>query len=219
MSTYYPVYLDLTGKPVVVIGGGQIAERKVLVLLESDARVTVVSPELTDGLASLAESGRIQSVRRAYRHGDLAGAFLAIIGTDDSATNQEAAAEARAAHVLVNAVDDIANCDFIAPAVIRRGDLTVALSTNGKSPAMARWARQELESVLTPEYGDLLKVLEHVRIELRRKNLRVDPERWQTHIDATIRSLVHHGKLKEAEERLFHALSSGAPEETVTSAS
>lgn len=210
MSAYYPVYLDLRQRAVVVVGGGQVAERKVLSLLECDALVTVISPQLTSGLESLAVTGRIRVERRSYESGDLAGAFLAIISTDDPAINNRAAQEARAARVLVNTVDDIANCDFIAPAVVRRGDLTVALSTNGKSPAMARWARQELEAVLTPEYGDLLKVLEAVRRKLRRQKLRVAPERWQYHINAELRALVRQGQLQQAEDHLFERLAQDA---------
>ncbi len=206
MPSYYPVYLDLHDKPVVVVGGGVVAERKVLALLECDAKVTVVSPQLTPGLQALAAAGRITAVRRPYASGDLADAALAIVGTDDTATNRTAAREARNARVLVNSVDDIDYCDFIAPAVIRRGDLTVALSTNGKSPAMARWAREELETILTPDYGDLLRVLEQVRLNLRQQKLQVTPDDWQASISQEVRDLVRQGKLEEAEAFLFDAL-------------
>lgn len=206
MSRYYPAFLDLRDKSVVVIGGGDVAERKVAALLPTGARVTVISPVLTAGLSGL----DITIHRRPYALGDLRGAYLAIIATDDTDLNRSAAEEARAERVLVNTVDDVDYCDFIAPAVVQQGDITLAVSTNGKSPAFARFLREQLESFVTPEYGDLLEVFEKVRRELRRRHVRVVADRWQQHIDNDLRDLVRAGRLNEAEERLLADLTDDA---------
>lgn len=206
MSRYYPAFLDLRDKPVVVIGGGDVAERKVAALLPTGARVTVISPVLTAGLRGL----DIEVRQRPYAPGDLCGAYLAVIATDDTDLNRRAAQEARAERVLVNTVDDVDYCDFIAPAVVQQGDITLAVSTNGKSPAFARFLREQLESFVTPEFGDLLEVLEKVRRELRRRKVRVAAERWHEHIDNGLRDLVWAGRLKEAKERLLANLTDDA---------
>ena len=203
---YYPVYLDLRGKPTVVLGGGMVAERKVTGLLAAGAAVTVISPKITEELARLERTGAIRVMRRPYSSGDMDGAYMAIASTDDVAINRTAAEEARRAGALVNTVDDVAYCDFIAPAVVRQGDVTVAISTNGKSPAMARFVREELEAFLTPDYADLLTVLERVRGKLRTAGVQVDPEYWHVHIDSEFRSLVRCGAVDQAEARLLAAL-------------
>ena len=206
MSSYYPAFLDLKDRPVIVVGGGMVAERKVLALLPTGAGVTVISPQLTAALVGLEDDGAIAVRLRSYAAGDLRGAYLAVVATDDPELNRRAAQEARQERVLVNTVDDVACCDFIAPAVVQQGDITLAVSTNGKSPAMARYLRQRLEAFLTPDYGDLLEVLERVRRELRRKKIRVPPERWQEAIDEKLRTLVRAGHLDEAEKRLLASL-------------
>ncbi|MBI2886314.1 MAG: bifunctional precorrin-2 dehydrogenase/sirohydrochlorin ferrochelatase [Chloroflexi bacterium] len=206
MPKYYPVFLNLAGKPAVVLCGGREAERKVAGLLASGARVTLINPELTPELERLAGEGAIAVERRGYLSGDLRGAYLAIVGTEDRELNHRAATEARQEGALVNTVDDVPYCDFIAPATIERGDLTVAVSTNGKSPAMARRMREELEAYLTPDYGDLLQVLERVRSRLLRRKVRPRPDAWQEGMDPAFRALVRQGALSEAQERLFQDL-------------
>lgn len=210
MSRYYPAFLDLQGKQAVVIGGGPVAARKVNSLLPTGAQVTVISPDLTPELARLSERRSVEVLRRGYTPGDLRGAYLAVIATDDPDLNRQAAVEARAEGVLVNTVDDVAYCDFIAPAVVQQGDITLAVSTNGKSPAMARFLREQLELFLSPDYGDLLEVLEKVRKELRRRKVRVPAERWQKHIGDGLRELVRAGRLAEAEQQLLDDLTSDA---------
>ncbi len=145
----HPIFLDLDGQPVTVVGGGAVAERKVETLLESGARVTVVSPEVTGHLAALAADGRVTLVRRAYQPGDLAGCRLAYAATSDSGVNRAVRDEARDAGVWLNAIDQPDLCEFITPAIVRRGDLTIAVSTNGRAPGMARQIRERLEA----EYG------------------------------------------------------------------
>jgi len=186
VSAYYPLCLDLRGRRCVVVGGGAVAARKVEGLLECGAAVTVVAPALAPALEERLRAGAIEARLRPYAEGDLAGALLAIAATDEPAVNARIAAEARARGVLLNAVDDPPRCDFILPAVVRRGDLQIAVSTGGRSPALARWVREDLERRLPPEYGDLLALVADLRAELRREGTSVPPERWQDAVDANV---------------------------------
>ena len=160
---YYPVYLDLRGRPCVVVGGGEVAARKVEGLLTAGARVTVVSPSVTQTLAAMAETHEILHHARPYRRGDLQGAVLAYAATNDKALHAEIAAEAAAASVLLNVVDRPSFCGFIAPALMTRGAVSVAVSTGGASPALARRLRQDIEKVVGPEYGVAAAILGKLR--------------------------------------------------------
>ncbi len=164
---YYPAFLRVEGRSCVVIGGGEVAERKVRALLDAGARVAVVSPTVTPGLEALAAGGRIAHRPRAYRPGDLRGAFLAYAATDDETLHASIAREAQEGGVLLNVVDRPQWCTFIVPAIATRGDLTIAVSTGGGSPALARRLRQDLESGLGPEYERALVVLARLRQHLR----------------------------------------------------
>jgi len=164
----YPICLiGLKGRRAVVVGGGAVAARKVAGLLEADARVTVISPILAPELESLVAAGRITPVKRPYRPGDLDGAFLVIAATDDATVNQAVWQEAERRRCLVNVVDDPTHSNFIMPAVVRRGEVTIAISTGGASPALARRLRERLEALIGPEYGELARLLAELRPELR----------------------------------------------------
>src|SRR5206468_10524127 len=143
---YYPVFLDIAGKPVIVIGGGTSAHQKDVGLLKASAEVTVVSPELNQEMASLAEGGRFRHIERVYEPGDLEGDVLAFVATDDRSVNATVAAEGKERRVWVNAVGDPPYSDFIMPGIARQGNLIVAVSTSGTSPAMARKMREEIET-------------------------------------------------------------------------
>lgn len=173
---YYPVFLRLAGEPCVVIGGGEVAERKVESLLAAGARVTVVAPALTPGLSQRAARSEILHRPRPYRDGDLAGARLAYAATDDEAVHAELAGAAAAAGVPLNVVDRPQWCSFIVPAVLRRGDLAVAVSTGGGSPALAGRARDAIGSALGPEWERALDVLALLRQHLQAQAL-PSPER------------------------------------------
>ncbi|HLQ76041.1 MAG TPA: bifunctional precorrin-2 dehydrogenase/sirohydrochlorin ferrochelatase, partial [Terriglobia bacterium] len=139
---FYPVFIRLENRPVLVVGGGEVAERKVDSLLEAGATVTVVSPEATRQLREHADSGRITLQRRGFTPSDMDSASLVITATDDPATQREVVSIARAKGVLINTVDKPELCDFILPAILRRGDVTLAISTSGKSPALAANLRE-----------------------------------------------------------------------------
>ena len=160
---YYPAYLDIKERPCLVVGGGQVGTRKVKTLLACGAVVTVVSPEVSDDLAALASSGRIQWKRRTYEPGDLEDAFLVIGATDDQASNARIHEDAEAANRLCNIADQPERCNFVLPSVINRGDLSIAISTGGKSPAFARHLRRQLESQFGPEYEPFLALMGAIR--------------------------------------------------------
>lgn len=203
---HYPVALDLTGRPVLVVGGGAVAERKVEGLLAAAAAVTVVSPELTPALVALAAEGRIRHAPRPYQAGDLAGVELAFAATEDPLVNAAVAREGRQRRVWVNAADDPAHCDFILPAVLRRGELLVAVTTGGASPALARAVRAQLEAVLTEDYAALVEIVGEVRRELRARPGAPDAEAWQRALDADLRRLVAAGRRDEARRLLRERL-------------
>ncbi len=207
---YYPLFLELEGRHCLVVGGGTVAQRKAEGLLGAGARVTVVSPRLCQGLESLQRQGQVEHIDREYAPGDLAGFALAFVATDDGAVNEAVAREGQERGVLVNAVDDPANCDFIVPSVIRRGDLTVGISTGAASPALARKVREELEGFLDDGYGLILALAAEVRRVLEEKGMQAPAEVWNAALDRETRMLLVEGKREEAKERLLKALVSAA---------
>ena len=167
----FPIFLKLTARPTVVIGAGNLAESKIESLLAAQAHVTVVAPAANPRLVRLAEVGEIIWHRRTYQAGDIAGKFLAVAATNDAAVNRAVFAEAEAGGVLMNAVDDPPFCDFYFPSVVRRGDLQIAISTAGHSPALAQRLRKEINSLLPLDTGDWLDELGN----LRREVLQLEP--------------------------------------------
>ena len=159
---YYPVLLNLKGKKVIVVGGGKVAERKALSLLRSGAKVTVISPECTERLKKENLRGNIQYVPRRYKKGDLKNAFLVIAATDSGETNKRISEDAP---YLVNIVDMPLLCNFIVPSVVRRGPLTVAVSTSGISPSLARTIRKELEGLYGREFVKHLNYIKKMRVK------------------------------------------------------
>ena len=162
----FPIFLKLTGRHCVVIGAGHLAESKIASLLAADARISVIAPEANVVISELAASGEITLDRRRYQSGDLADAFLVVAATNDPAVNRAVFAEATATGVLCNAVDDPPFCDFYFPSVVRRGDLQIAISTAGNSPALAQQLRKELNEQLPLDLGDWLADLGNLRREV-----------------------------------------------------
>lgn len=162
----FPMFLKLTARPCVVIGAGTIAEGKIEALLQAEAHVTVIAPHGLERVQSWAESGDLVWHRRVYQHGDVAGAFLAIAGTNTPAVNRAVFAEANAASILCNAVDDPPFCDFFFPSIVRRGELQIAISTAGESPALAQRLRKEINAQLPLDTGEWLQELGRLRREV-----------------------------------------------------
>ena len=212
MAPYYPVFLDVRDRSCVIVGGGQIAEGKIAALLESGARIRMISPEVTDEIQDMADSGAVRLEKREYRDGDLEGAFIAIAATDDPALNERISREAAARNVPLNVVDVTHLCTFIAPAVVRRGEVTVAISTAGLSPALARKLRVELQDSPSLDYADLAPMLSEVRLELRSEGAPVDTERWQDCLTPELVAL-HSTDREAAKAALKRALLDGAQPE------
>ena len=168
MNTYYPVYIQLQERPCVVIGGGKIAEGKVQGLLTAGAKVKVISPDLTSYLRTLSKENAIEHIERTYQTGDLTGAFMVICATDQIEINHKVWQEASANRQLVNVVDDTPRCNFIAPAILRKGDLTLAISTAGKAPALAVRLKERLQEQLGTEYERFLELSGQLREPLAR---------------------------------------------------
>jgi precorrin-2 dehydrogenase/sirohydrochlorin ferrochelatase len=165
---YFPINFDVAGRPVLVVGGGRIALRKVRSLLACGAAVTVVSPDFCAGLARLKS---IRRVRRPYRKTDLRGACLVISATDSQAVNERVWAHASAAGIPVNVVDQPDRCTFTVPAVFRRGDLLITISTGGGGPALARRLRERFERDIGPEYGVHVALLKQFRARVQQAGL------------------------------------------------
>lgn len=161
--THYPITLVEPELRAIVIGGGAVAARKVRGLLAAGAHVTVIAPQLDAELDALARAGQIAVLRRAYQTDDLRDARLVIAATDDVQVNQAVYAEARARGVLVNVVDDPAHCTFHVPALVRRGNITIAISTGGASPALAKHLRVHIEKLIGDEYAQLAALLAELR--------------------------------------------------------
>jgi precorrin-2 dehydrogenase/sirohydrochlorin ferrochelatase len=199
----YPVNLELTGQRVLVVGGGQVAARKVAGLLRAGAVVTVVAP---DAVTELADDPDVRWHQREYRRGEAASYRLVFTATDDAAVNAQVARDCRAANVFVNSADDPANCTFTLPAVVHRGHLQLAVSTNGRSPAFSAWVRARLESEYTDAHARLLDLLGEVRDEARRRLGTSELPGWAEVLDDDLVDAVGAGRDGEARARVRAAL-------------
>ncbi|GMR04412.1 MAG: bifunctional precorrin-2 dehydrogenase/sirohydrochlorin ferrochelatase [Thermodesulfobacteriota bacterium] len=171
---YYPVFLAIEKRPAMVIGGGGVAERKVAALLRAGAVVTVISPEVTEELKKLIDNKTVKHIKRSFRSGDLEGARLVISATGSKAVNEKIFEEAAALKIPVNVVDDPGLSTFISPSVVTRGDLTIAISTAGKCPALSKKIRKELERSFGPEYGAFMEIAGAVRKRLLKIKVKSD---------------------------------------------
>ena len=207
---YYPVFLELSGRPVLVIGGGRLALEKVTGLLAADADITLVAPALNEELASLRDSGRIEHLARAYESGDMFGRAVVMAANDDPADNARLRSDARSVGVLLNAADDPTNCDFILPAVVRQPPLTLAISTGGGSPAVARRVREELTDYLDADTSTLAELVAEVRADLRRLNVfqPIPADAWQSAMDGQVRILLAQRRRGQAKALLMSRLGS-----------
>ena len=196
MPKYYPVFMNLKDRKCVVIGAGNEGAGKVGRLVEAEADVVVIAPEAKEPVPRLADEGRITWLRREYRPGDLEGAFIAIAAAtpaQDNELNQAIAREAEERNIPTVVVDVTRLCSFISPSIVERGAVTIATSTGGTSPALARKMRQELASSNVIEYADLAPVLSRARAELKSRGLYVNPDHWQASITEDVMDYVRRG--------------------------
>jgi precorrin-2 dehydrogenase/sirohydrochlorin ferrochelatase len=203
---YYPIAIDITGRKCLVVGGGEVALRKVHSLLEAGARVTVIAPEVDPRLAAMEG---VEVVAREYLQGDAADCALVFTATDDRSANALVADDANRAGALVNVVDDPDLCSFIAPAVVRRGDLLIAVTTSGRSPALSRRIRIEIEQRYGPEYGAFVDLLGGLRDAVKAAHeSQEDRERvFNRLLDSGILDLLREGKVLEARQKALECIS------------
>ncbi|MDQ2832289.1 MAG: bifunctional precorrin-2 dehydrogenase/sirohydrochlorin ferrochelatase [Acidobacteriota bacterium] len=177
----FPIFLKIAARPCIVIGAGNLAESKIESLQAAHARVTVIAPEARPRIADLAAAGEIQWIKRVYAGGDLAGNFLVVAATNQAAVNRAVYQEALAGNILCNAVDDPPFCDFYFPSVVRRGDLQIAISTAGASPALAQQIRKDINAQLPLDAGDWLTDLGNLRREVTQLEPLNDERKWLLH--------------------------------------
>jgi precorrin-2 dehydrogenase/sirohydrochlorin ferrochelatase len=204
--TGLPVNLLVRGRRVVVVGAGRIAARKIEPLLDLGADVHVIAPVIGTEVAAWAAAGRCTVAEREFTAGDLDGAWLALTATDDPAVNAAVFAAGEAARVWVNSADDPANCAFTMMSVVRRSDLVVAVSTGGRSPALATYLRRSLSKEIGPEYEVLLDLLAEAREAWRASGRSSEDADWQRAFDSGIVDLVRAGRVAEAKELLNSCL-------------
>jgi len=195
----FPIFLKLTGRRCVVVGAGHLAESKIASLRAADAAVTVIAPQASASIAEQAAAGELTLHTRPYRQGDLAGAFLVVAATNAPAVNRAVFAEATATGVLCNAVDDPENCDFYYPAVVNRGDLQIAISTGGRSPALAQRLRQELEEQFGSEYESWVAELGKAREELTAQVLDIEARKKLLHEIASREAFINRNSPQRGE--------------------
>jgi precorrin-2 dehydrogenase/sirohydrochlorin ferrochelatase len=208
---YYPVFLEIKDAPCVVVGGGEVAARKTAGLAGAGAVVTVISPKVTESLGRLVDNVQVRHLKRPFQRGDTRGACLVVAASSDRGVNKEVLEEARAAGIPVNVADDPGASVFIVPSVVRRGGLTVAVSTGGKCPALARRVRLEIEKAIGPEYGPLLEIMGRLRESLLKKGLKGDKKDRIINelLDSDMHGLIKEGDLEGLERLLLEVAGSG----------
>ncbi len=211
-KAYYPIFTDLNGRRCVVIGGGLVAQRKVTTLLQYGAKITVISPEATQRLKRYARQGKIAYRPRRFVPSDLRGAWLVYAATDDHRTNEVIYRTAAKQRIFTNVVDQTPLCSFIAPSIFKRGSLTLAVSTGGSSPSLAKRLRRELGRTIGTEYVPMLQLLRALRGVAKRKLPSYSDRK--RYFDRLVRGrvfeLVSAGRRREARQRALALLNEAA---------
>jgi precorrin-2 dehydrogenase/sirohydrochlorin ferrochelatase len=204
---YYPIYLDIENREVVIIGGGNVCARKAETMMNYGARVTVVSPEFTEEIEGWAREGCLALKRKSYDPSDLDGANIVIASTDVQEVNEQIAADCRARRIPVNVVDVTPLCEFIIPAIVQSGGIQIAISTGGKSPALARTLKDDLQRLVGPEYSEVNELLGTLR-EGAKRVLPTDIDRkafFDGIIARGILEMLREGRREEAYETIARA--------------
>ncbi|MFZ5632745.1 MAG: precorrin-2 dehydrogenase/sirohydrochlorin ferrochelatase family protein [Bacillota bacterium] len=214
MPRCYPISLNIEDRVCLVVGGGQVAERKVISLLDCGARVRLVSPEISGGLQKLVQSGRVRYIRDCYRKEHLAGAFLVIGATGSDEVNHRVSRDCMEMGLLVNVVDDPPRGNFYVPAVLRRGHLQIAVSTDGKSPLLARKIKEQLGELFPEEYGSIVNLIGEIRDKVIRETADAGKKErlLASLLDGATMALLKEGKFELAKERILNAYLGGGSE-------
>ena len=215
---YYPLFADLRGRRVIVVGGGMVAQRKVTTLLRFGAKVTVINPIATQRLKRYAKQGLIRYVPRRFKACDVEGAWLVYAATNDESINRLVDQTARRLRIFTNVVDQPARCSFIAPAIMKRGELVIAISTGGASPTVAKRLRREFERTIGAEYAELLRLLNSLRPIAKRKLPSYDDrKRYFDHlVRGRVFELVRAGKTQTARREALAQLDSRSTKYPIT---
>jgi precorrin-2 dehydrogenase/sirohydrochlorin ferrochelatase len=214
---YYPIHLDIRNRNCLVVGGGEVGTRKVNTLLECGANVSVISPQATEKLQQLAAAGIISLIKRPYRAKDLKGMFLVIGATDDDRLNRQISRDAESLNLMCNIADRPEVCNFILPSIVDRGDLVITISTSGKSPALAKKLRQQMEIQFGEEYKDFLLLMGAIREKLLSQAHAPEAHKplFNQIIDSGIIELIRDGKIEEINSLLMKILGKGYKYETL----
>jgi len=230
---YYAVFWEMQDRPVLLVGGGNVADEKIHKLVDAGARVTIIAPELIPEVRRYVDDGRATLIERPFQPGDTEGFEVVMVATDNGAVNKQVADEARSRDIWVNAADDVANCDFILPSLAKRGQISIATSTGGSSPALARWLRERMEEFLSDDVVALGDLLAEVRVLARTRDRecagscelaetpppllckqcpnRIQADSWQQAIDDELQALLRAGNYEAARERIIHSLGIDQP--------
>jgi precorrin-2 dehydrogenase/sirohydrochlorin ferrochelatase len=208
---YYPIHLDIQNRNCLVVGGGGVGTRKVVTLLNCGAKVTVVSPNISEQLRDLAESPSLTLKQRPYRSDDLEGMFLVIGATDDETLNRQISRDAEQRSTLCNIADRPEICNFILPSIVQRDDLIITISTSGRSPALAKKLRQTLEARFGEEYGVFLRLMGGIRKKLLEQSHAPEAHKpiFEQLINSDLTALIKEGNTNEIDARLFSILGEG----------
>jgi siroheme synthase-like protein len=204
---WYPIFIDIEDHRVVIIGGGNVCARKAEAMMNYGAQVTVVSPDFTEEIEQWARRGQLQIRRKRYDESDLDGAAIVIASTDDESVNTQIAADCRRRHIPVNVVDVTPLCEFIVPAIVDKGSVQIAVSTGGKSPALARTLKEDLQRLVGPEYDEVNELLGSLR-EGAKKILPTDVDRkrfFDGIIARGILQMLREGRARDAYETIVRA--------------
>ena len=201
LMDYFPIFIDIAQKPCLVVGGGDIAYRKINLLLKADAQVTCVSPACCDGVAVLAKNNKISLIEKDFEAGDVSTQVLIVSATDDAGLNTRVSALAKAANIPVNVVDSPALCSFIMPSIVDRSPIVVAISSAGKAPVLARLIRAKLESSIPSAYGKLATLAGDFRQQVKDKFTNIEDRRyfWEKAFSGGVAEKVFAGKMDEAQ--------------------
>lgn len=205
---YYPIYLDLAGRSVLVVGGGTIAEGKALQLVEAGAQVLLVSPTLTEPLRAEVEQGRIVWRQDVFAERDLENIWLVISATDDQSVNEAVARAAAERNLLCNVVDQPALCNFITPALVTRGGIQISVSSGGGSPSVTKRVKREIGELIGDEYAQLLELAAEMRAEAKRLIPEFEPRKHvlSQFVESEAIELIRAGKRDEARQLAFGLL-------------
>ena len=204
---YYPIYIDIENRAVLIVGGGAVCTRKAETMMRYGGRVTIVSPKITDEIAAWGRAGLLTVKFKKYDEADLEGASMVIASTDDPCVNARVARDCRRRRVPVNVVDVTHLCEFIVPAIIEKGSIQIAVSTGGKSPAVARTLKEDLQRAIGPEYAELNDVLGTLR-KSAKSVLPTDIDRkrfFDGIIAAGVLDMLRLGRRREAFEAIAQA--------------